>query len=85
MPARSVYSRDGAAFSHDFENGVCHTLSSSFPANLHPRNPLLSTSMSLSDFGNKIAVGLESTNLRERAKFYADRNQIETAVFFAGI
>ena len=40
--------------------------------------------MSRSDCGSKIAVGLESTNLRERARFYADRNQIETAVFFAG-
>jgi hypothetical protein len=40
--------------------------------------------MSGSDCGNKIAVGLEPTNLRERARFYADRNQIETAVFFAG-
>jgi hypothetical protein len=40
--------------------------------------------MSRSDVGSKIAIGLEHTNLRERAKFYADRNQLETAVFFAG-
>jgi hypothetical protein len=40
--------------------------------------------MSRSDVGSKVAIGLEHTNLRERAKFYADRNQIETAVFFAG-
>ena len=41
--------------------------------------------MSRSDGGSKIiAVGLEPENLRERARFYADRNQIESAVFFAG-
>ena len=40
--------------------------------------------MSRSDGGSRIAVGMESSNLHERARFYADRNQIETAVFFAG-
>ena len=40
--------------------------------------------MSRSDGGSNVAVGLDPENLRERARFYADRNQIETAVFFAG-
>ncbi len=40
--------------------------------------------MSRSDFGSKLSVGLEHATLRERASFYAERNQIESAVFFAG-
>jgi hypothetical protein len=40
--------------------------------------------MSRSDCASKVALGLESSNLREHARYYADRNQIETAVFFAG-
>jgi hypothetical protein len=40
--------------------------------------------MTKSDDGCKISLGMESANLRERTQFYADRNQIETAVFFAG-
>ena len=40
--------------------------------------------MSRSDGGSNVAVGLDPENLRERARFYADRNQIESAVFFAG-
>jgi len=56
-----------------------------FPAFSHPADsnstlPL----MSRSDGGSNVAVGLDPENLRERARFYADRNQIESAVFFAG-
>jgi hypothetical protein len=80
---QDIYTAPPFRFFRFIENHHCALLSL-YITLLNNSIPSTHASMSRSDVGSKVAIGLEHTNLRERAKFYADRNQIETAVFFAG-